>query len=416
MTQTDLAGARFSKEYVSQIERGKSRPTGETIEWLAARLGVEPAFLERGASTEDRMRIETALAQADALVESNDYEAAVSAIATVTPSVAATEAPELTVRSLSVEARARVHMGEVAKGIELLTRARSIVERSEFDDLDRANVLFQLGVCRVKLDSITTGISLLDEALRLAEAAPVPSDRLRAAILYWRSRAYRQQRDYVAARDDVDRALELAEANEDERTAAHAYFQASLVAERQGHLIQARAYAERAKEKYEEFADREGVARLLNNLGGLSHLLGKPEAAVDYLKRAIRLALELESTADAGQAISSLAQVHLELGEYALAEKEARQALHLLRNRVDFMHEIGNAQLVLGKAVLEQRRLGEAELHFRDAESTFEQLASLSHRANAWMAQAELAMRRREYEGAARLYCKAAEALKDVRF
>src|SRR6187397_6888 len=88
MTQTDLAGARFSKEYVSQIERGKSRPTGETIEWLAARLGVEPAFLERGASTEDRMRIETALAQADALVESNDYEAAVSAIATVTPSVA----------------------------------------------------------------------------------------------------------------------------------------------------------------------------------------------------------------------------------------------------------------------------------------------------------------------------------------
>ena len=32
MTQTDLAGDRFSKEYVSQIERGKTKPTRDTIE------------------------------------------------------------------------------------------------------------------------------------------------------------------------------------------------------------------------------------------------------------------------------------------------------------------------------------------------------------------------------------------------
>src|SRR5213082_885052 len=50
LTQTDLAGDRFSKEYVSQIERGKTRPTRETIDWLAGKLGVDPGFLERGVS------------------------------------------------------------------------------------------------------------------------------------------------------------------------------------------------------------------------------------------------------------------------------------------------------------------------------------------------------------------------------
>ena len=35
LTQTELAGDRFSKEYVSQIERGKTRPTAETVAWLA---------------------------------------------------------------------------------------------------------------------------------------------------------------------------------------------------------------------------------------------------------------------------------------------------------------------------------------------------------------------------------------------
>src|SRR4030095_7419608 len=56
LTQTALAGERFSQEYVSQIERGKTRPTGETVEWLASRLGVDPSFLETGVSSDERER------------------------------------------------------------------------------------------------------------------------------------------------------------------------------------------------------------------------------------------------------------------------------------------------------------------------------------------------------------------------
>src|SRR6266699_5347822 len=69
MTQTDLAGSRFSKEYVSQIERGKTRPTRETIEWLAQRLGVNADFLQDGVSSDERSRLETRLARAEALSE-----------------------------------------------------------------------------------------------------------------------------------------------------------------------------------------------------------------------------------------------------------------------------------------------------------------------------------------------------------
>src|ERR671921_2212445 len=61
LTQSDLAGERFSKEYVSQIERGKTRPTRETVEWLAARLGVDPGFLANGVATDERGRLEGAL-------------------------------------------------------------------------------------------------------------------------------------------------------------------------------------------------------------------------------------------------------------------------------------------------------------------------------------------------------------------
>ena len=78
LTQSELAGERFSKEYVSQIERGKTRPTRETIEWLAARLGVDPGFLANGVATDERGRLEGALARAETLIEAlqNDEAAA----------------------------------------------------------------------------------------------------------------------------------------------------------------------------------------------------------------------------------------------------------------------------------------------------------------------------------------------------
>src|SRR3954467_13380699 len=69
LTQTDLASDRFSKEEISQIERGKTRPTAETIEWLGLRLGVDPGFLLSGVSAGERAKAEAILARADALLE-----------------------------------------------------------------------------------------------------------------------------------------------------------------------------------------------------------------------------------------------------------------------------------------------------------------------------------------------------------
>src|SRR3954451_24269179 len=67
LTQSELAGQRFSKEHVSQIERGKTRPTQETMDWLAVRLGTDPGYLASGVSSDERGRVEAALARADAL-------------------------------------------------------------------------------------------------------------------------------------------------------------------------------------------------------------------------------------------------------------------------------------------------------------------------------------------------------------
>jgi tetratricopeptide (TPR) repeat protein len=416
LTQTDLAGDRFSKEYISQIERGKTRPTAETVEWLALRLGVDAGFLQSGVSADERAKAEAILTRADALLEDHEFDAAIEEYTRALPAVLGTGAVELRVRALNGEAMARAHQGDVKSALTLLGESRALVERGEFSDIDRADVLYRLGVCRTLLSSISTAVALFNEALVLAERSGMPCDQLRLNVFAWRARCYRRQRDFEASREDVERALELADAMHDARALGHAYFQASMLAERDGHWVLARTYAQKAKDCYEELADRANIARLMNNLGGLEFLLGKPEEAIEHLKTAFAVALEVGREEEAATAVSSLAQVHLRTGDAKRAEEQALHALQILGDREDMLDEAGNARLVLGRALLDQGRLDEAEQAFAAAEDAFAQLSSASHRAAAWIAQGDLATKRGDERRAAVLYRRAAETLQDFRF
>src|SRR2546427_7906883 len=140
MTQTDLAGDRFSKEYVSQIERGKTRPTRETIDWLAQRLGVDAGYLANGVSADERGRVDAALARAEALLEARRNDEALEQFESVGAGVLATGMQELESRALSGEGTVRMRRGEVREAIALLERARGLCEGTSFSDVERADV------------------------------------------------------------------------------------------------------------------------------------------------------------------------------------------------------------------------------------------------------------------------------------
>ena len=178
--------------------------------------------------------------------------------------------------ALAGEAWALQERGQVRDAMELLVRARELVERPEFSDVGRADVLFRLGVCRYKLSSISTAVALFDEALQLAERSGFPCGLLLSDILQWRSRCRRRLRDYVAAQPTSERAG--ARAGPGRRAAiARAYFQASPINAARGTTVlpwlrqRARSSTNRQR--------RAQRRRLHLMLGGLTLLLGDEEPA-----------------------------------------------------------------------------------------------------------------------------------------
>ena len=355
-----------------------------------------------------------ALNRAEALVHAHRYQEAIEALGNVT--VPAVSAPDLALRVLFCDSWSRMYLGNLESAVATLERARALTERSSFSDVDRAEAMFRLGCCRVKLGKVANANSLFSVALGLADTGTPDGDRLRARIFDWRSRSYQLQREWEAAQSDAERSLELAESLGDDRLAANALMQCSLVAERRGDPLLARFYAERSRTLAIETGDRQTEARLLNNLGGLSFLLGEPEIAVAYFKESFAVALEVGNDADAAQAVSSLAQVHLRCGAPLLAEEQGRHALSILSDRGDYLDERGNTHLVIGRALLKQERTDEAMTEFAAAEWLFEQIGSKSHVAAAWLAQGDAYQALGDREASSTLFRRAAEALQDFNF
>jgi len=416
LTQTDLAGARFSKEYISQIELGKTRPTPETIDYLSSRLSIDQGYLAHGVTSEDRARVEAMLARAEALARAHEFEESLELFTDAKTAVAATGSPELAARRLIGEGWALVQEGEVRNGLDVLTQAREIIDGEALSDAIRAEVLCRLGEARIKLGSTHVAISLLTEAYRLLETSTVGSDSLRANILAFRSIGYQRVGDVEAAREDAERAVELAEQMGDPRVIGYSYMQASLVAEREGRFVLARTYAERARAKYEEVEDQAQLGKVLNNLGFCHALLGKNEEALESFTRAYRIFLDMGASFESGSVVSSIASLHLETGDPVKAEEQARLAIELIGDGKDDPEQDGEARLVLGKALLAQGRLEEADQTLSSVRDLFESLRATSNLSRTLLALGDLAVERESQDEAARLYRRAAELMQDLRF
>ena len=411
MTQVELADGRFTKQYVSQIERGEVVPSDELLAWLAERLGVEPMLIATGLSAADLERVERDLAAGQALLDEHRYPDAIEIFRPLRQSLGA-EAPRWAYRgAMRGEAWALIRLGRVTEAAELLGEARATAEAGAGTADEQAEIAYLTAVCCYTLSTMAAAHVEFARALALLDEAEEPNDRLRSDIYQWRSRCYRRQRDWEAAREDIDRALELVEALDDSRRSAEVNLQASLVAERQGRWVLARRYAETSRDLFEAVGDTVTMARVLNNLGGLNHLLGDDDTAIAQLQEAFAIFVDAQLQAEAGYVLSSLAEIHRERGDLAEAEAVAQRALALLEGRLDHVQELGTAQLVLARAHLGQGDLEQAEDVLAEVDESYALTESISHQARSWMVRGELELLRENESEAARLYREAATAL-----
>ena len=359
LAPNDMADILESHSFAADVEDDSVNSVLPPVRRVAA----HPAAASRRRDT-----FEEFVERAERLIERRAYA---EATATLNTERLHGIPPELVARALFAESWAYMHLDELDQAIVALERALDLVERASLGDLYRAEALYRLGCCRLNRAEVAKAVSLFTLALGLCQRSGARCEKLRAQILERRSGCYRRQREWDAARADVEAALEFAEIVGDPRVLARVHVQAALVAEREGQLLLARFYADEAKAHFERCDDRRSFARLLIDLGELAFRLGRLREAAKYLDEGRETARAAGAHNETQMATSLLAKVYLSCRELELAEREARDGL-----RAERAETVGCLRLVLGRSLLEQERHEEADEVLRAAQAAVDAYGS----------------------------------------
>jgi tetratricopeptide (TPR) repeat protein len=367
LTQTEVTGGQYSKEYVSQVELGKTKPSRRAIKLFAKYLDVDESYFETGVDVSGRERFENLMANGEVLIQQRENAGAFRAFEEAREIGVKAESEDLVWRAEVGRALALHSSGKQREALAILTDARTYYEEKHPDGPELANVLYGSASCREALGDLKLALLLLEGALHVLDKGGLPADDLRIRVLRRMAGIHTRRRDLEAGKEAADAALEIAQRLTDSRAVAEAYWEAAMLEERRREFAKATEYALRARDLLQQLGDQQETARLLDNLGEIKNLMGKPQEAVQHFEEGLGLLKSVDDPVTRAHMLNGYAETELALGEARKALELANKSLAIIEGRDGQNELLGSAHLIRARAFLLQSQPDEARLEVEAA-------------------------------------------------
>jgi len=408
LTQQQLADGRYTKSYISALEKGHAKPSMAALSFIAQRLALPPAQFLAGDD------VRWTRLEADLLLASGRWQEAVDAYEAMSPT-----STERSIRAEVLRGQAEA-LCRLGRGVEAIGPATEAV--ALFMALGReadaalagywlANALYleentaeARSILRAWLDRIRGGLQVDPDlqmrmltaiayvetwdgdhaaAVTYLEEARALSidldDRRRAAFLSALALAHQESGNLEYAISTGIESLALfraADASHEaallENNLANAYLAV-------GNLARARELAVDARRQYERINDDRELARVLDTEARISLAGGEVEKAVGLAKRAVAVARAVDNRKAMADALLTLARAAVAAKETELITNSYERAARLLRRhgpRMRLQQVLGEwAEVLAGTGQHEQayQLMREALRYSADAGSAVEE-------------------------------------------
>ena len=364
LTQTEAAGGHASTAYISRIEAGQRRPDLKLLGHLAERLGTTVEELLVGITRDQRAELQLELDYAELdLAAGNAAEAlarAESILARLPDSgIRELDRPARFVRAFALEGKGDLDGAILA--LEELTA-------TEPHDLDWIRGLIGLSRCYREAGDLGMAVDVGERASEVIERQGLSSLNEAMQLTLTVAAAYFERGDTGHAVRICKQTIAQAEKLGSATARGSAYWNASVMASRQGSAHEALALARKAIALFEQDSDTRNLARLRTELGHMQMRLDPPEAAEakTILERAAR---ELEwSNASAVDKVANqlgLARAHLLLGDADAAAEQSAQTYELARDQAPLT--AADALVLRGQIAAAQGRTDDAAATYHEA-------------------------------------------------
>jgi tetratricopeptide (TPR) repeat protein len=387
LSQRQLAFEGCSAAYISRLESGQRVASLQLLRKIAARLGVDEAYLATGIAREQPLPAE--LVDADVALRLNDLDTArdlyerslrtspeprvraealgglgrlallqgdpITAVESIEealrlePSMASSS-PGL-VRALG---RAYAERGELESAIGVLERGAAAAAEAG-DDLERARCEILLANAQIDSGNFGRAEELLGSALAHTPSAVDPAQRAR---IYWsQSRLHTLKGNQEAAARYARKTLELLELGEDVYNTARAHQLLAFIAVERGRAEEALDWVGRGLALLGDEAGPVETAQFRLEEARALVLLERTQDAAAAAMAVPALLADAEPD-DAARAYTVLGDVHRQLGDHARAREIWELAAELLEREPN--PYVGEVYERLGTLLEEEGRTAEA--------------------------------------------------------
>jgi len=328
MSQKDLVGERFSKSYISSIERGKITPSLKALEYIAKRLGISVAYLLTGMhpgqnnsnsaslglheEEESPARWDLMITEARILREQHRYEPARALLTS-----------KIRVRQLGVEqlkhyhfilAQLYIDLDDSTQALPELEAARDLAEKTADGEL-LARVRQLTGAVYMLQGKPVLAIEQLRGALQAIEAGVIKDFHFKLAVYSNLGILHHQHSDEGEAVAMYREALQVAEESSNPEKLANLYWNLAASYRENGNLAQARQYAVKSLALYESLADLRMLTQLRAGFGVIMLEARQFEEAEVQFLLALKLAEEQSNAEALVTANMYLTDLYLEQGQ-----------------------------------------------------------------------------------------------------
>jgi tetratricopeptide (TPR) repeat protein len=404
MTLAQVAGDNLSRTAIHLIEKGRTRPSVETLQQIARQTRKPIEFFLPPDSPSALTERQSQLRKLEQLIAIRDLQGVVDL------------GTSLLEQEWSAEDKAVIHFSigqaycRLVRPTEALTHLR--LARPEFERLDDEWMAVET------LDWESSALGLLDdtEALPLANKALERCRRLdpaapqvEARILGHIAGMYVVAQSWVLAIRYYEAAAEAATAVKDLLQLAKMHHGMGLAYRRLQQPASARQHYDKALTLYSLESDLSAVYRVQNDLGYLLLHEGQLDSAERHFLDALEGSSEL-SIDRRGRAhiLASLGEVKLRRGLLAEANEYLLKAIDAAETTGERIVQ-AEARVLLGQLKERQGNPQLADQHFDDAIRIFEELGMTDRLRDAHMAYAELLDARQDVAAASRHWKQAAE-------
>jgi tetratricopeptide (TPR) repeat protein len=383
LTQSQLGGSDLTKGFISLVEKGRARPSLETLVLLARRLQKPVGYFLEEGTVLGRQALQLMLASAWVALKRSEFTQAAERFSEALQ-VAQQQHDE------SAEAESSIGLGSALAGVRQFDLARENVERGKAlaeaaaASFHLARVSHVLGLIEYDRRNLPAAREHFLEGYRRVREFGHPDVSLAGSLLLNLGNTYQEIGDYVEAARWYREALRTLEPTEDMHCIGLAHVQLGIAHRESGNIEAALEHLMRAEHIFELLEDVRLLAQARTSIGIMLLERGEIDDAIAHLERSLRIKERLGDDPGRARTLTELARAFIAKRAFPSAEQALAEAERLSKTAQDVTE---GARILVTRARLHRGmgRAQEAARHYKQAIAAMESLdmrPDLAHACN----------------------------------